>query len=174
MKFLTNILFALVAFSVNAQTNYWGQNVGGYQGSVYGGQQAMQVSQIRVGTVLDMRQVQIVQAPQGMSYGGAATGASVGGLIGSQMGRGDGRTAAIIIMSALGGIAGERVGNEYNTQRVDAVEIVVKMESGEVLAITQGLDGDARSIRVGDRVRLIQSQGWGSNVRVARVGPNGF
>ncbi len=174
MKFLVNILFALVAFSANAQTNYWGQNVGGYQGSVYAGQQAMQASQIRIGTVLDMRPVQIVQTPQGMSYGGAATGATVGGLIGSQMGHGSGRTAAVVIMSALGGLAGERIGNEYNTQRVDAVEVVVKMESGEVMAITQGIDGDARSIRVGDRVRLIQSQGWGGNVRVARVGPNGF
>lgn len=171
MKTIIAIVAFIASFGVSAQTNYWGQSTNGnYQGNTYNGQQAMQVQQVRIGTVLDIRQVQIVQQPQGNSYGGAAIGGVVGGLVGNQIGNGSGRTAATILMTALGGVAGDAAGTAYNTQRVQALEIIVRMESGETLAITQAIDNDAASLRTGDHVRLIQSQGWGSTARVARIG----
>jgi len=169
MKTIITIIALLVSFSASAQQNYWGQNTGNYQGSTYSGQQAMQVQQVRLGTVLDIRQVQIVQQPQSPSYGGAAVGAAMGGLIGNQVGNGNGRVAATVLMTALGGLAGEGAGSAYNTVKAQALEIIVRMESGETLAITQAIDADAASLRNGDRVRLIQSQGWGGSARVARI-----
>lgn len=172
MKSFLTILALLVSFAGNAQTNYWGQNVGGnsFQGSTYSGQQAMQVQQVRVGTVLDIRPVQIVQQPQSPSYTGATVGATIGGLAGSQMGKGNGRVALTVLTTVLGGVAGEAMGSAYNTTKVQALEIIVRMESGETLAITQAIDADAASIRTGDHVRLIQPQGWGGVSRVARIG----
>jgi outer membrane lipoprotein SlyB len=173
MKTIIAIIALIASFGVSAQQNYWGQNTGGgssnWQGNTYNGQQAMQVQQVRVGQVLDIRAVQIVQQSQGTSYGGATLGAALGGLAGNQMGKGNGKIAATMVMAALGGVTGESIGTAMNTQKAQALEIIVRMESGEVLAITQAIDQDAASLRPGDKVRLIQSQGWGGTTRVTRM-----
>ena len=155
---------AIVLFAVSA--NAWQ-----YQGSTYSGDQAMQAQNAKLGTVEDIRRVQIVQQNQNYGgYAGTAVGAALGGLVGSKIGKGNGSTAAAVVGAALGGMGGYQAANHLNRNNYDALEITVSFQDGAAIVITQAIDQDAASLRPGDRVRVIGG-GWGSNsARVARVG----
>ncbi len=81
------------------------------------------------------------------------TGAALGGIAaGSNVGHGNGSAAAGIIGAVAGGIIGQHV--EQNLQTRKGLEITVKLDNGELRAITQ----DADELFVpGERVRLLSS-----------------
>ena len=177
MKTINNIatvIFAtlLLTLAFNASAQSWGEQQRSPYGSVYDGSEARQVQRVDLATVEDIRVVTIEQKDNTTSYGGAVTGAALGGLLGSKIGRGNGKTAATIIFAGLGGIAGESAGRAMNSRTYQALEIVIRMEkSGNLYAITQAIDSDAAAMRPGDQVRVIQTQNWnGTSARLARVG----
>jgi outer membrane lipoprotein SlyB len=82
--------------------------------------------------------------------GGTAIGAIAGGLLGSTIGRGNGRTAAVIGGAVVGGAVGHQV--EKNNRNDNSFwRFHVRLDNGRRVTIDQG---DNPGIRNGDEVRV--------------------
>jgi outer membrane lipoprotein SlyB len=92
---------------------------------------------------------------------GTAAGAVVGGVAGSSVGRGKGNIVGAVIGAVAGGVAGHAI--EGGTTSKNALEITVKMDNGQLIAIVQ--EGQSGEFRAGDRVRVISGRG---DTRVSR------
>ncbi|MEM9530897.1 MAG: glycine zipper 2TM domain-containing protein [Pseudomonadota bacterium] len=90
------------------------------------------------------------------TLGGAAVGASAGRTVGG----GSGRQVAGAVGGVIGAVAGRAV--ERNATRQAAIEIIVKLDRGGVIAVIQE---DDQTLRHGDRVRVLQGR------RTSRVVP---
>ncbi|MSQ52759.1 MAG: glycine zipper 2TM domain-containing protein [Betaproteobacteria bacterium] len=120
-------------------------------GSVYDTRQARQEQTVRLGVVESVRHVTIEGS---RSPVGAVAGGAVGGVAGSNVGGGRGSTIGTILGAVAGGVAGSIL--EERVTRKDGLEITVKLENGELRAITQ----DAEEVfKPGERVRLLSGGG---------------
>ena len=124
-------------------------------GSVYRSYQAQSEQVVRMGVVESVRNVTIVNPESGV---GTMGGAALGGLAGSQIGSGNGSAAVGIVGAIAGGLIGNRV--EANANNRPGFEITVKLDNGELRAITQSAD---ELFRPGERVRLL-SNGYQTRV----------
>jgi outer membrane lipoprotein SlyB len=83
---------------------------------------------------------------------GMVGGAVVGGLLGNQIGSGNGRLLGTVAGAAGGGYAGNAI--ERHTQTTTTYEVVVRMENGRTREFPQS----ASNWRVGDRVRVVNGR----------------
>jgi len=120
-------------------------------GSVYSGGQARQEQTVRMGVVESVRQVTIEGSKSGV---GAVAGGVVGGVAGSNIGRGKGSSIGSVLGAVAGGVAGNAI--ERGATKKQGLEITVKLDNGELRAITQDAD---ESFRPGERVRLLSGGG---------------
>ena len=127
-------------------------------GEVYSRDQARREQTVRMGIVESVRDVQMEGTKSSV---GVVAGAAVGGIAGSTLGGGRGSAVAAVIGAVAGGIAGAAI--EEGVTRRQAMEITVKLDNGQFLAIVQ--EGDANEFRPGDRVRLLST---GGETRVTR------
>lgn len=100
--------------------------------------------------------IQVTQAENRTSGGGAVVGALVGALAGNQVGSGSGRTAATV----AGGVGGALVGNNIEKNRnagngQEMYQVNVRMDNGEYRTVVQDSVYD---LRVGNRVRLVDGR----------------
>jgi outer membrane lipoprotein SlyB len=91
---------------------------------------------------------------------GAVVGAIAGGVLGHQVGGGTGKAVATAAGAVAGGVIGNKV--ENRNDRRDGQYVVVKLQSGESIGVTQPADPN---LRLGDRVRI---DGAGEGVRLVR------
>lgn len=124
-----------------------GYSNGGYGGS-YNNSQSMGYGVIE--------SIQVTQAENRTSGGGAVVGALVGALAGNQIGSGSGRTAATV----AGGVGGAVVGNNIERNRSGGMgqemyQVNVRMDNGEYRTVVQD---SAYDLRVGNRVRLVDGR----------------
>jgi outer membrane lipoprotein SlyB len=115
--------------------------------------------EVKYGVIEAIRPVRIEGTQSGA---GAVTGAILGGLAGSTLGGGRGRVATTTIGAVAGAVAGQAV--EGAVTGKPGIEITVRLDNGQVLAVTQEDEGEG--FRVGERVRLLSDR-YG-NARVAR------
>jgi outer membrane lipoprotein SlyB len=121
-------------------------------GSVYSSGQARQEQLVRMGVVESVRQVTIEGSKSGV---GTLAGGAIGGVAGSNIGGGSRGSAVGTILGAVaGGLAGKAI--EEGTTKKPGLEITVKLDNGELRAITQDAD---ESFRPGERVRLLSGNG---------------
>jgi outer membrane lipoprotein SlyB len=120
-------------------------------GSVYSGGQARQEQTVRMGVVESVRQVSIEGSKSGV---GAVAGGVAGGVAGSNIGGGKGSTIGSILGAVAGGVAGNVI--EQGVTKKQGLEITVKLDNGELRAITQEAD---EAFRPGERVRLLSGGG---------------
>lgn len=121
-------------------------------GSVYSGGQARQEQTVRMGVVESVRQVTIEGSKSGV---GTIAGGAIGGVAGSNIGGGNRGSAVGTILGAVaGGLAGNAI--EQGTTKKPGLEITVKLDNGELRAITQDAD---ENFRPGERVRLLSGGG---------------
>jgi outer membrane lipoprotein SlyB len=106
---------------------------------------------VRFGVVESVRPVSIHAHETGV---GTATGAVLGGIAGSHVGRGSGAVAATFAGAILGGIIGQDVERSANERA--GVELTVLLDSGRYIAVVQEAD---ESFRSGDRVRVLSGRG---------------
>ncbi len=120
-------------------------------GSAYTRGQARKESTVKNGTVESVRPVTIEGTKTPI---GAVAGAGVGGIAGSSIGQNKGSAIAAI----LGGVAGGLVGSaaEEAITREQGLEIIVKLDSGNTVAITQKADEE---FKPGERVHVISGGG---------------
>jgi len=124
--------------------------------SVYNSRQAQSEQTVRFGVVESVRNVTIDNGASGV---GTVAGGALGAIAASSViGSGNGSLAAGIGGALAGGVVGNQV--DSRMARRPGLEITVRLDSGELRAITQGAD---ESFRVGDRVRLLSS---GNTTRV--------
>ena len=120
-------------------------------GGVYTPGQAQREQTVRMAVVEGVRQVTIEKTPSGV---GAVAGGVVGGVAGSSVGGGKGSTITSILGAVAGGLAGQAI--EGGVGRKTGLEITVKLDNGELRAITQEAD---EQFKPGDRVRLLSGTG---------------
>lgn len=122
-------------------------------GNVYSRSEARQAQVVKFGTI---EAIQPVKIEGTHSYIGAATGAVLGGLAGSTIGHGTGQKAAAVAGAVGGGLAGSAA--ESALTHADGLEITVRLENGNVMAIVQE-QSDQQHFQVGQRVRVVQNNG---------------
>ena len=121
-------------------------------GSVYSAGEARNEQTVRVGVVESVRQVTI-EGTRGEL--GTVAGGALGGIGGSTVGGGSRGSAVGTILGAVaGGIAGSAI--ERSVTQKKGLEITVRLENGDLRAITQEADEE---FRPGERVRLVSSRG---------------
>lgn len=121
-------------------------------GSVYSRDQARQEMTVRLGVVESVREVTMEGTKSGV---GTASGAVIGGVAGSNVGRGKGAIVGTVLGAVVGGIAGHAV--EEGVTKKQAMEITVRLDSGQMVAIVQ--EGDPAEFRAGDQVRVLSGRG---------------
>ena len=126
-------------------------------GDVYSKHEAGREQTVRMATVDSVRKVRLEGSQSGL---GAAAGGAVGGISGAQVGHGAGSSVAAVLGGVAGGVAGNALENKATEK--DALEITVRLDSGEMRAIVQEAD---LQFTPGQRVRLLSSGG------VTRVTP---
>jgi outer membrane lipoprotein SlyB len=99
------------------------------------------------GTVVAVQQIRHKDTRLGA---GTAIGAVAGGVLGSTIGKGGGRTAATVGGAVAGGAIGHQV-EKNNREARYSWRFTVRMDDGRSVSITQG---DNPDIRRGDRVRV--------------------
>ena len=99
------------------------------------------------GTVVGVQQMRHKDSHLGA---GTAIGAVAGGVLGSTIGKGGGRTAATVGGAVAGGAIGHSV-EKGNRETRYSWRFTVRMDDGRRVDITQG---DNPDIRRGDRVRV--------------------
>ena len=121
-----------------------------YAPTDYRSSEARSVQNVAYGTVESVRAVRVNedQAPVG-----TIAGAAVGGLLGNTIGHGAGRGVATILGAVGGGFAGNAI--EHKATEENAEEIVVRLDNGSTIAVTQGAQGFER----GQRVRVLTGAG---------------
>jgi outer membrane lipoprotein SlyB len=121
-------------------------------GDVYTRDQARREQTIRMGVVESVREVLMEGTKSGV---GTIAGGAIGGIAGSTLGGGKGSAVTAVIGAVVGGLAGAAV--EEGVTRKQALEITVKLDSGQMLAIVQ--EADPAEFRTGDRVRILSNYG---------------
>ena len=99
--------------------------------------------------------IELVQQPAAANGGmgvGTIAGAVVGGILGHQVGGGNGNTAATVLGAAGGAYAGHAIEkNQQTAQTANAYRFTLRMSDGNNQVFTQSTNVD---IRVGDRVQV--------------------
>ncbi|TDN67638.1 glycine zipper 2TM domain-containing protein [Paraburkholderia sp. BL10I2N1] len=122
---------------------------------VYTASQAQREETVRMAVVDSVRAVKISSNNGQPSGIGAIGGGALGAVAGSAIGGGRGS----ILTGIVGGLAGVVAGNavENGAAMRDGLEITVRLDNGDMRAITQTATGEI--FRAGDRVRLLSSGG---------------
>ncbi len=129
----------------------------GLGGGSYSRDQARREQNVRMGVVDSVREVQIEGTRSGV---GPAAGAVVGGVAGSTIGQGRGAVVGTVLGGLAGGVAGQAA--EQAATRQTGYEITVRLDNGQLIAVTQGTD---ETFRAGDRERILSD---GATTRVTR------
>ncbi len=124
-------------------------------GNVYSREDARRVQTVKTGIVESVRQVKLegTKSPVGTIAGGA-----IGGIAGSSVGHGNGSAIVAIIGAVAGGLLGSAA--EEGITGKDALEITVKLDGGNLVAVVQETD---EQFHAGEKVRLVEN---GNTTRV--------
>ena len=123
----------------------------------YSREQARREQTVRMGYVESVREVKLEGTRSGI---GTGAGAVAGGLAGSTIGHGTGSALGAVAGAVVGGIAGQAAEQGMTAKR--GVEVTVKLDNGQMVAIMQEAD---ETFRPGDRVRILSD---GATSRVTR------
>jgi outer membrane lipoprotein SlyB len=117
----------------------------------YSQSQARGEMTVRMGVVESVRHVTIEgeKTPVGTIAGGA-----IGGMAGSNVGGGRGSTVGTILGAVAGGMAGHAL--EDRAGKRDGLEITIKLDNGQLIAVTQEADEE---FRPGERIRVLSGHG---------------
>ncbi|MDD5249261.1 MAG: glycine zipper 2TM domain-containing protein [Rhodocyclaceae bacterium] len=124
---------------------------GSQSGSSYSQSQARGEMVVRMGVVESVRPVTIEGEKTPV---GALAGGIVGGVAGSNVGGGRGSTIGSVLGAVAGGMAGNAI--EGHVSKAAGLEITVKLDNGQLIAVTQEADEE---FRPGERVRVLSGRG---------------
>jgi outer membrane lipoprotein SlyB len=123
-------------------------------GSYPAGSYNQPVAGVEYGRITDVSLVSGTAAPRGNAVAGTAIGAIIGGVLGSQVGGGSGRTAATVLGAVGGAVVGNQIArNQDGTYATSGpvYRITVQTDNGQMRTYDVSATGD---LRRGDRVRI--------------------
>ena len=120
-------------------------------GNTYQRSQAQGMQKVMLGVVESTRAVTI----ESNSGVGTPAGSGIGAIVGSNYGSGRGALIGMIAGAVIGGVVGHVTDSLANAR--DGMEITVKLDNGDLVAITQSVAG-SDPISSGDRVRVVVDQ----------------
>ncbi len=126
-------------------------------GQVYSADQSRRAHTVETGVVEEVREVNLEGRKSGA---GAVGGAVAGGVLGSTIGSGRGSTIAAVLGSAAGLAAGSAI--EEHVTRADGLEILVRLDSGRLIAVVQESDV---WFSPGERVQVLTGSDGTTRVR---------
>ena len=129
-------------------------------GASFTGAQARTAHSVSMGVIIQLDEAFINEDATGL---GTMGGAVVGGVAGSTIGGGRGTVLATLGGAIIGGLVG--TGIERAVTSRDAIDITVRLETGQVISIVQELGPEERFFRVGDTVRVLRGQDGSARVR---------
>jgi outer membrane lipoprotein SlyB len=129
----------------------------GLGSGTYTREQARREQTVRMGHVESIREVKLEGTRSGV---GPGVGAVAGGVAGSSVGSGRGAVLGTVAGAVIGGLAGQAAEQGITARR--GVEVTVKLDNGQMVAIVQEAD---EQFRPGDRVRILSD---GATSRVTR------
>lgn len=129
----------------------------GLGGASYSREQARREQTVRMGHVESVRDVKLEGTRSGV---GPGVGAVAGGVAGSSVGSGRGAVLGTVAGAVIGGLAGQAAEQGFTAKR--GVEVTVKLDNGQMVAIMQEAD---EQFRPGERVRILSD---GATSRVTR------
>jgi outer membrane lipoprotein SlyB len=129
----------------------------GLGSGTYSREQARREQTVRMGVVESVREVKLEGTRSGI---GPGAGAVAGGIAGSSIGHGRGSALGAVAGAVVGGVAGQAAEQGFTAKR--GVEVTVKLDTGQMLAVVQEAD---ETFRPGDRVRILSD---GATSRVTR------
>jgi outer membrane lipoprotein SlyB len=140
------VVFAMLAFTVAlsgcvTQPTYQQAPPYGYRGGCPS-----------CGVVQNVQQIYVQK--QGNGTLGTIIGAVAGGVLGSTIGKGDGRTAATVVGAVAGGAVGNQVGQQ-GAGTVPAFQVTIRLDNGQFATVTQANDP---GVRPGDYVQINNNQ----------------
>jgi outer membrane lipoprotein SlyB len=121
-------------------------------GGAYSQSQARHEMTVRLGVVESVRPVRIEgnrETPAGTIAGGA-----IGAAAGGNVGGGRGQSLGAIVGAVAGAVAGNAI--ERNVTEKNGLEITVRLEGGQLIAVTQEAD---EQFQPGERVRVLSGGG---------------
>jgi outer membrane lipoprotein SlyB len=121
-------------------------------GDSYSRDEARRPQTVQFGMVEYVRPVVIEGTKTGIGAGRVRV---VGGIGGSTVGGGRGQAVATVLGAVAGGVAGGMA--EEAATKKQGVEITVRLDSGQIVAIVQ--QASATTFNVGDRVRVLTLNG---------------
>ncbi|AET94669.1 glycine zipper 2TM domain-containing protein [Caballeronia cordobensis] len=127
----------------------------GNSADVYDSMQTQREQTVRMATVESVRPVTIDDNDGRPGALGAIGGGLLGAVAGSAIGRGHGSLLSGVIGGIAGAVAGDQVQDRMEKQH--GLEITVRLDNGDLRAITQAADG--QMFYAGERVRLLSSGG---------------
>lgn len=144
----TLLLIALLPVAAFASGGYYGR---GYSNDIrtnrYGTSEAGQVRRVESGKVIAVREVAV---SRDRTTAGALIGATAGGVIGHNVGKGRNRSGLTAAGVLLGAIIGSNV-ESHNTVQIGH-ELVIRLDTGRIISVAQGPD---YSVRRGSLVYVI-------------------
>ncbi len=141
------VVTAALALTACADTN--GPNNSYSSGAVYPQGSSSNYAYSQYGVVQSIDLVRL-DGTTNNGAGGTIAGAVIGGIVGHQIGGGDGNTAATVLGAVGGAYAGHELATR-NQQQTDAYRLSIRMRDGSYQTVTQTSNAD---IRVGDRVQI--------------------
>ncbi|MDE1461981.1 glycine zipper 2TM domain-containing protein [Spartinivicinus poritis] len=127
--------------------------VSNLSGESYSRNEVRQLQTVKMGTVIDVKLVQIEGTKSGV---GAIAGAAAGGIAGSTVGGGRGSDIAAIAGAVAGGLLGGKAEEAYT--RSQGVQLTVELYDGSYVSVVQQVSPNVR-FRPGDRVRILTQNG---------------
>jgi outer membrane lipoprotein SlyB len=121
-------------------------------GTSYSGDQARQAQTIKMGTVENVKEIEIQSDRTGI---GAIAGGAVGGIAGSTVGSGRGSGIAAVLGAVAGGLIGDEI--EKNVNKLNGQEITVSLNDGTKIVVAQEIDDKEGPFKIGDNVRVLTS-----------------
>lgn len=149
MKNLIRGILLVMVLSLAACANHGG--------GTYSGSQTRVTHTVEYGQVTYVNAAMIEDSNTGL---GLLGGGVAGGVLGHLVGGGSGRTVGAVIGAIAGAAAGYGIESSINSE--NAQEIGVKLDSGNEIAVIQGLD---ERYSVGDRVRVLRASDGSARVR---------
>lgn len=127
-------------------------NHGAYSSDVYGSADAKRGLNVSYATIVSVRQVTIQGGDRSPNLLGTIGGGVIGGLLGNQIGGGDGKKIATAAGALVGAVGGNKVENRMN--QVRAVELELQNDNGERSIVVQKFD---KNWLPGQKVRVISN-----------------
>lgn len=124
---------------------------GNMGGNTYSQSQVRGMQKVMLGVVDSTRPVTI----EAVSGVGAPSGSGIGAIAGSSFSSGRGSLVGMLAGAVIGGVVGHFADKAANSK--DGLEITVKLDGGDLVAVTQSIDG-SDLVSNGDRVRVVTDQ----------------